>query len=156
MEQGNLQAVNGSGAPPEEGIYTMYEDILKDYEKFKKRPPQSMQDMYRHSCNLFEMIADIAYVVRENRVDIDSILDDQTNNRTQFTMEDAPKFDLVLQFAKENALLMLEKGKDMDESIREKLQGIVRNAEECLNILESNTLPPEEDESEGDGTGAST
>lgn len=150
-----------------EGVYTLYEEFVADVERLKKlfkgSPPSNMQDALMRTFG--PVVRDLAHYARENRLDIDDLLErvealedgegaGGASEETQFTQEDAQKFDLVLQFAQGAAQTMLSN--DLPEEERKKISTVLATAEACLKVVEESTLMPEPEGGDegGEGEGA--
>lgn len=141
-----------------EGIYTMYEEIAAEIAQLKRRPPTSAQDLtFVLLRTVMPLIRDLAFIVREARVDIDAILEsDEGGIGTQFTEEDAKKFEIVSQFTKQTIATMLPTLMQEQPEEAAKLQFILATADECIAILASAPIVGEEDEDDVDATQALT
>lgn len=136
-----------------EGVYSMYEEVVAEIALLKKRPPSDAKDIsFLLIRTVLPLIRDLAHYARENRQDIDSIMDELDENDeeraaalgTQFAKEDAPKYDLVLQFAQGVASEMLQRP-ELPEEERAKVQLVLTTAEECLKQVEELTILEDEE-----------
>lgn len=143
--------VKQDGAPSveSEGIFSMYEEVVEEIASMKRRPPSSTQEItFVILRTIMPLIRDLAYYVREDRIEIDGLIDrDSGSMETQFTPEDAMKFELITQFAKQQAEVVLTALQDQPEQ-KAQIEAVLVAANECLAILESSTLDDEEDEEE--------
>lgn len=139
-----------------EGIYSMYEEVVEEIAQMKRRPPANAQDItFMLLRTVMPLIRDLSHYVRENRMDIDGLLENQdgvgSSDETQFTEEDAKKFDLVIQFAKTAVTEAIKAVAEGSEEAN-RLKVIETMAEQCLLILESSAIvggEDDEDEEEG-------
>lgn len=151
MTEKNGSTVTASPGTDPEGVYTLYEEMVASIASFKKRPPENYKEfVFWFARDFMPFVRDQAFHIQEHQHDLDQLVDgEQLSQGTQFSLEDAPKFDLVLQAAQGFATTALA-SPDLPAEDREKLQRILSTAEECLKIVEDSTLPAEESDDEED------
>jgi len=140
----------------DEGVYSMYEELVAMIALHKKRPPTDVKDItFLILREILPVIRDLAFYARVAREDIDELLDAADAEAavlgTQFTQEDAVKFDRVLQMAQGLARGILTEQPDMEPAKRAIFEQLLSGAEECLKIVEDTTIVEQpEDEPEGE------
>jgi hypothetical protein len=130
-----------------EGIYSMYEEVVAELTHLKKRPMSSAQEVaFVILRTVMPLIRDLSHYVRENRLDIDQLMEQaEGSDGTQFTNEDAKNFDLVVQFAKstlEAAIASLPEGSEE----KAKIQLLLDTANKCIEVIETSPIVDGEDE----------
>lgn len=137
----------------DEGVYVMYDELVAAIALHKKRPPANVQDVtFLLLREIFPIIRDLAFYAKNAREDIDFLLenldDEHATLGTQFTREDAVKFDHVLQLAQGTAKEILNQP-NLEPEKRVIFEKMASLAEECLKIVEETTLVEEEESEPG-------
>ncbi len=154
------KAVENLSTVDDDGVFTMYEEIVAEIATFKKRPPPDVKTLvFWMAHTLLPYARDIAHYTRENRKDIDMLIDTTPDTETvfegtQFAQEDAPKFDLVLTYALGQAQATLAAASEagMSPEDQAKLSVVISTAHECLGLLEERTVLDEGEEDDDDET----
>jgi hypothetical protein len=133
---------------PDDPVYQLFTEIQSEIARLKKRPLDYGNFQVYFTGTVLPLMRDLAYRLFETSSTVDDIcdrMDEEESPSTQFTVEDAKKFDFVLQFAKGMANAALESSGETEKA---QLQQIIASAEECLQLVEQNTLDEEGDDEE--------
>jgi len=146
-------AKQDDGVGDDEGVFSMYEELVALIALKKKRPPANNDEVVFFLLReLLPIVRDLSFYARVAREDIDNLLDAADDEAailgTQFTHEDALKFDSVLQMAQGLAKEVITEQPDMAPERRAIFEKLIAGAEECLKIVEETTLAEEEPEDE--------
>jgi len=138
--------------PSEDGLESLYEEVVSEIAMLKKRPASSSAEIHAIILRtVMPIIKDLAYYVRENRRDIDDLMDDEAQALgTQFAADEAQKFSEVVQFALFQAQAIVQSEATTQEQ-KDFAQRMVTQAEECLKIIEETALDEEGEGEEIEG-----
>lgn len=131
-------------------VYQLFMEIQSEIARLKKRRFRDVGEVHLWITGTgLPLLRDLSFRLYENSSAIDELLDEhESSEETQFTLEDAKKFDFVLQFAKGVASASLDRATEDEEKAQ--LVRVIQTAEECLKIVEESALSeePEEEEEE--------
>src|SRR5262249_531942 len=143
----NNETVEAEGAA-DDPVYQLFTEIQAEIARLKKRPFRDVGSVHVWLTGTgLPLLRDVAYRLFENSEAVDELFDrsdEGSEEGTQFTVEDAKKFDLVLQYAKGVAAASLEQV-STDEA-KAQLQQVIQLAEACLKAVEENTIEASGDE----------
>lgn len=142
-------------------ISKMVTSIDVEISRLRKNPLKTAEDVsYFMAGTVLPILKDVAYYLgktQEIALDVDlrveQIEDGVSGEDTQFTIEDAKKFDKILQFAQmcANEQLKASDSTGLPPEAIAVLREMSSLSEECLKIVEESTLEVDDDDGEDDG-----